>query len=240
MKAKFILVAISFLALAFILENNDARNEKSKNLSDSPVAMVKKVFKDVNYRKSTEQSDWQKANIGLLLNDGNEVKTGSKSLALILFTDGSGLLRVRENSILHIYGEKKEKKLDKNTFIQKGLISFDVKKLSEDEEFKFTTPTVVASIRGTSGFLEYGEDSTFTMSLDSGSALLSYLGPRGGEGSLTEGNTVTISSDGTFQFRPQSDEDKNKSNQSKRTTIKKVIIKTNKADIEIEYYSPEE
>lgn len=220
----------------------DKTNIKENNLNppDNPVALVKKVHKDVNYRKSVQQTDWEKAVIGLILNNGNEIKTGSKSLALIYFTDGSGLLRVRENSVLHIYGDKKERKLNKNTFIQQGFIGFDIKKQSEDEEFKFTTPTVVASIRGTSGFIEYSEDSTFTMSLDSGSAQLSFLGPQGGEGTLTEGNTVVITSDGNFEFHQQTDEDKNKSNETKKTNVKKLIIRTNQGNVEIEYYAPEE
>ncbi|MCX7797277.1 MAG: FecR domain-containing protein [Melioribacter sp.] len=236
----FLLILVSYFSLTLVLKSEDIKSIGAEATANSPVAVVKKVFKDVDYRKSSQQSDWQKASVGLILNDGNEVKTGSKSLALILFTDGTGLLRVRENSILHIYGEKKQQRLDKNTFIQKGLISFDVNKLSENEEFKFTTPTVVASIRGTSGFLEYTEDSTFTMSLDSGSAHLSFLGPQGGEGILQEGNTVVITNDGNFQFRAQSPEDINKANDSKKTTIKKVIIKTQRGNIEIEYYSSEE
>ncbi|MDH7603986.1 MAG: FecR family protein [Melioribacter sp.] len=214
--------------------------EKNPNPPDNPVALVKKVHKVVDYRKSAQQTDWEKAVIGLILNNGNEIKTGPKSLALIYFTDGSGLLRVRENSILHIYGDKKERKLNKNTFIQKGLIGFDVNKQAEDEEFKFTTPTVVASIRGTSGFIDYSEDSTFTMSLDSGSALLNFLGPQGGEGTLTEGNTVVITSDGNFEFHQQTDEDKNKSNETKKTNVKKLIIRTTQGNVEIEYYAPEE
>jgi len=214
-------------------------NEKNSNPPENSVAIVKKVHKDVNYRKST-QTDWEKAALGMILYNGNEIKTGVKSLALIYFTDGAGLLRVRENSILHIYGEKKENNLNKNAFLQKGLIGFDVRKQSEDEEFKFTTPTVVASIRGTSGYVEYAEDSTFTMSLDTGTALLNFLGPQGGEGTLSGGNTVVITSDGNFDFHEQTDKEKNKSEQTKRTNVKKLIIRTNQGDVEIEYYAPEE
>lgn len=241
MKEKLIILFfIAFYISIFPEEKNENNKAKNSNSSDTQVALVTKVYKDVNYRKTADESDWQKANIGLVLYDGNEVKTGFKSLALVKFTDGSGLLRVRENCILHIFGDKKEKLMNKNTFIQKGLISFDVKKQSENEEFKFTTPTVVASIRGTSGFLEYSEDSTFTMSLESGSALLNFTGPQGGEGTLTEGNTVTISKDGTFDFREQTDEDKKLMQESRRTNIKKIIIQTPQGDFEIEYYGPEE
>jgi len=210
-------------------------DEKSSHPADTPVALVKKIVKDVVYKKAGV-SDWEVAKTGLPLKNGEEVKTGTKSLALILFTDGSGLLRVRENAILHIYGEKENQKMNKNAFVQKGLIGFDVKKQAEDEEFKFTTPTVVASIRGTGGFLEYSEDSTFTMSLDSGNAFLNFTGRGGGSGNLNSGNTVIITPNGQFNFRQQNNDDKNKSNMSRESDVKKIKIKTEKGELEIEYY----
>lgn len=239
MRIKLLLLFILLPAIITFSFDKTFIKEKNSNQPENSVAYVKKVHKEVDYRKST-QTDWEKAVIGMVLYNGNEIKTGFKSLALIHFTDGSGLLRVRENSILHIYGEKKNKNLNKNAFLQKGLIGFDVKKQSEDEEFKFTTPTVVASIRGTSGFVEYTEDSTFTMTLDSGTALLNFLGPQGGEGTLTQGNTIVITSDGNFYFHQQTDEEKNKSEETKRTNVKKLIIRTNQGTVEVEYYAPEE
>lgn len=211
---------------------------KSSTSSDAPVALVKKIVKDVHYKKA-DASDWDIAKTGLPLKDGEEVKTGSKSLALILFTDGSGLLRVRENAILHIYGQKENQKMNKNTFVQKGLVGFDVKKQSEDEEFKFTTPTVVASIRGTNGFLNYSDDSTFTMSLNAGNAWLNFTGQGGGSGTLGAGNTVTIGPNGQFNFRSQNQNDKNLSNFTQQTETKKLIIKTESGDLQINYYGNE-
>lgn len=239
-KVKIIFMALVIPALLGFYSGENKENQKvSMNKpADSPVALVKKIVKDVTYKKTSEQSDWEIAKTGIPLNDGGEVKTGDKSLALILFTDGSGLLRVRENSILNIYGEKSAKKMNKNTFIQKGLIGFDVNKQGEDEEFKFTTPTVVASIRGTDGFLEFSDDSTFTMSLDNGSASLNFTGQGGGEGSLNGGNTVIITSNGEFQYREQSDDDKNKSDNTKYGT-KKINIRTPQGDVGIEFYGPQ-
>ncbi|MCL4549234.1 MAG: FecR domain-containing protein [Bacteroidetes bacterium] len=211
---------------------------KSSAPSDTPVALVKKIVKDVKYKKENV-SDWEIAKTGLPLKDGEEVKTGSKSLALILFTDGSGLLRVRENAILHIYGQKENQKMNKNTFVQKGLVGFDVKKQAENEEFKFTTPTVVASIRGTGGFLDYSDDSTFTMSLDSGDVALDFTGLGGGGGMLHSRHTVTINSRGQFNFRSQNDNDRNLSNSTRQTEVKKIKINTDSGDLEINYYGNE-
>ena len=232
-KAKFLLAIVFVpLMLAFNYEGNEREADK---VPESTVAYVKMIVKDVTYRKTSEQNDWDLAKTGTLLNDGGEVKTGSKSLALVQFVDGSGLLRVRENSVLHIYGTKKEKAMDKNTIIDKGLIGFEVNKQAPDEDFKFTTPTVVASIRGTSGFLEYSQDSTFTMYLGSGSA---GLYSQSECDSVAAGNTIVIKSNGQCISRVGSTEDVNKNKAANQTTIRKIKIKTNKGEVNIEYYGP--
>lgn len=237
-KAKFItlLIMVPFLMAFNSGEEKSGSNEGTKSPDKKIIAQVIRIFKDVT-KKTSEEPEWVIAKKGDPLEDGGEVKTGFKSLAIVVFTDGSGTLRVRENSILHIYGEQHGKSMNKNTFIQKGLIGFDVNKQAADEEFKFTTPTVVASIRGTNGFLEYGEDSTFTMSLDAGFASLQFSGS-GGCDSLSAGGTVVINSNGQCNNRRQNDDDKNKSNMAQGSDIKKIFIKTNKGDVEIQYYAP--
>lgn len=206
-----------------------------KSVDDTPVALVKKIIKDVTYKKAGV-SDWELAKTGLPLKDGEEVRTGSKSLALILFSDGSGLLRVRENAILHIYGAKDGKKLNKNTFIEKGLIGFDVKKQG-DEEFKFTTPTVVASIRGTSGFVDVDDNKNTTFFLESGTVEFESTKGEKKSGTVTGGNTAKIDSEGNIEIKPNSEEDKKKNDQTRSLTTKKVIIKTNRGTVVLEYYS---
>lgn len=238
MKKLRFLIFICTIPFLMGFNSNEVILEEGNKPSGKNVAVVQKVVKDVTYRKDSDQDNWDKAKIGIPLSDGGEVKTGDKSLALINFTDGSGILRVRENSILNIYGEKRDKKVNKNTFVQKGLIRFEVNKQDEDEEFKFTTPTVVASIRGTDGFLEFDNDSTFTMSLNNGSALLNFLGQGGGDGSLSGGNTVIITSDGEFNYREQNEEDLNKSQQA-QSEPKKIRVRTPDGELEIEYYGPQ-
>jgi hypothetical protein len=39
-----------------------------------------------------------------------------------------GMLRFRENSILHVYGNKKEKAMDKNNYNSKRVDGFEVNK----------------------------------------------------------------------------------------------------------------
>lgn len=200
---------------------------------DSPVALVKKIIKNVDYRKSN-QSDWETAKTGLPLYNGQQVRTETKSVALILFTDGSGLLRVGENSVLNVYGQRDNKKLNKNTYIDKGSVGFDVNK-QEDEEFKFTTPTAVASIRGTTGLFDVFENGESTMILEKGSVDLQSK--TGKKVILTSGNTARFDLQGNATVVPSSDEDKKRLEQSKSLSTKKVIIKTKFGDVEVEYFS---
>ena len=74
------------------------------SVDDTPIALIKKIIKDVTYRND-DASDWEIAKTGIPLADGQEVKTGFKSLALILFTDGSGLLSYLLPVILSIMME---------------------------------------------------------------------------------------------------------------------------------------
>jgi hypothetical protein len=236
-KIKFlIIIAIVPCLLAFSSDKTmPFDNGENSKAAGGNVAHVLKIVKDVTFKKTSEQSDWDLAKKGSLLEDGGEVKTGSKSLALVVFIDGSGLLRVRENSILQIHATKNKKSMNKDTFIEKGLIGFEVKKQAPNEEFKFTTPTVVASIRGTDGFLEYSDDSTFTMYLSSGSA---GLYAKSDCDSIAAGNTIVIRSNGECISRIATKEDENKNDSANKTAIKKLKIKTEKGEVNIEYYGP--
>ncbi len=218
------LVLILFISFAAVNNLND----------ETPVALIKKIVKDVSYRPD-EQSDWEIAKTGKPLADGEEIRTGYKSLALVLFTDGSGLLRVRENSILHIYGDREGNKIDKNTLITKGKVGFDVAKQSEDESFKFTTPTVVASIRGTEGLINVSDDSTTTVICQIGLiALNSVLGNQS-SGNVAGGSTAIVRTDGSIEVRKSTDEENNEVEKTKQNEINKLKMKTNEGSIEIEY-----
>jgi len=213
-----------------------ASDKNSLNSGDTPVALVKKIVKNVMYAK-INQNLWEEAKTGLPLNSGEQVKTGPKSIALILFTDGSGLLNVRENSILTINSKLDNKRLNKDTFIEKGTVSFDVKK-QEDEEFKFTTPTAVASIRGTKGLFDVLDDGESKMILESGSVEL--LGKSGKKVTLTAGNTVVFDKAGNANLYPSTDADKKKLGQAKSLSTKKVKIQTAFGIVEVEYFPDED
>ncbi len=201
----------------------------------TPIALIKKIIKDVEQRKD-DVSDWELAKTGLPLSDGQEVRTGSKSLALILFTDGSGLLRVRENSIANIYGKAENRTVSKNTFIARGRVGFDVNKQNENEEFTFTTPTVVASIRGTSGYFDV-DDTSSTIVCETGLIELQATGRQRQSGTLTGGNTANINNNGEVFISQITEGQQNQLKRTKQTETKKIRIRTPNGIIEIEYLS---
>lgn len=199
-----------------------------------PIAIVKKVVNDVKY-KIADKSGWEIAKASQMLSDRDEIKTGNKSLAIILFTDGSGQLRIRENAVLQIYGQKDNKQLNKNALLQNGTISFEVSKQA-NEEFKFTTPTAVASIRGTGGLLGANSDST-QLILEHGSVDFNSLIQGGGGGTLTGGQTGTIYRNGTFTFHQTNENEKKILESGKNVNTKKVRVKVGNKILEIEYLS---
>jgi hypothetical protein len=122
--------------------------------ANTTVALITKIIQDVS--KKSENSDWKKAMKGEPLISGDYVRTGERSLAIVKFTDNS-LLRVREQSEVRIGGEIAGGAFSKEVNIERGGIGFDVKK-QQNEQFRFTSPTSVASIRGTKGKLITGPD----------------------------------------------------------------------------------
>jgi len=111
-------------------------------------AYVIKVVKDVE--RKTPTTGWSKAVTLAELKSGHIVRTGEKSFAMIRFADESKVA-VRERSTITISGEIQGKQIiNRDVYIERGRVAFGVKK-QETEQFRFTSPISVASIRGTEG-----------------------------------------------------------------------------------------
>lgn len=222
-----LIILTVFVSIGFVLQENN----------ETPIALIKKIIKEVSY-KTIDASDWEDAKTGIPLKSGEQIKTGFKSLALVLFTDGTGLLRVRENSIMYIYGDRDGKKLNKNTFIEKGLIGFDINK-QDAEEFMFTTPTAVAAIRGTAGYVEVGSDSSTTIVCHHGKIEVQSLVGEKKKAVVEGGSALSIRPDGQILKGEISTGQERKFNKSKKTKVRKISIETEQGTIEFEFY-PEE
>lgn len=116
------------------------------SFADDNVAVILKTIRDVKVTP-TNQVKTVQGKRGYVLEDGNKIVTGDKSFCAIKFLDDKSLLRIRENSSCVIEGKKEQNKIEKNIFVEVG--SFFASLFKPKGSFKVTTPTSVASVKGT-------------------------------------------------------------------------------------------
>jgi hypothetical protein len=214
--------ALSSMAFAPFVFNPSAYN----------VAIVLKVIQDVKHKKP--QLDWLSTKPATQLETKDQLKTGDKSVAVVRFMDGSSL-RVRENTIITIFADKKERGLIKNTKIDVGKMRFDVEPQQEDDQFIITTPTAVATIRGTSGFVNVLEDGRTFLTVESGVVDVRALLGAQQSGTVQAGSTTEITPDGNVTVNKSTPEQINESRNSLRTNEKFLRIQTPEGTFRIYY-----
>ncbi len=128
----------------------------------TPVATVYKPVGSVDYQ--TAGKSWAKAAPAVTLLSGDKVRTGENSFVVIKFIENS-IVRLQEKSEVTIRGNiAQNRQFSKNVYLDRGAFGFDVKKQRPDEKFEFSTPTSVASIRGTEGGVIAGANDVFFLS----------------------------------------------------------------------------
>jgi hypothetical protein len=195
MKNKILFLVL--LALLIVLSLGPKDQQDKKDIS----AYIVKVIKDVNMKSPT--TGWEKAVPLSQLKSGYEVKTDKGSLAMIRFADQSKLI-LREKSIVTIKGEVKGKEiLSRSVHMDQGNMIFDVKK-AEKEQFRFSSPISVASIRGTrGGYRSEIKVDSFTI-VDGLSEFTNSIS--GKSGAVGPGQTGIADSSGNFTIGNASNE----------------------------------
>jgi len=162
-------VLLMTIAVLILLLNVGWQNPQDRK---DIAAYIVKIVRDVKKRSST--TGWQTAVPLDRLKSGYQVRTEDASLAMIKFADDSKLI-VRQKSIVDIKGEVRGKQiLDRNVYTERGNIQFNVQK-QEREQFRFSSPVSVASIRGTEGAFVAGSDSLDRLIIIHGLATLTNL-----------------------------------------------------------------
>lgn len=115
----------------------------------SAVALITKSINEVT--KTTTSGESAPASKGTILFNDERVKTGKKSLALIKFQDDNSMVRLRELSELTVSNNIENGSTVKSTALSRGGLGFSVQKQQQNKQFRLTSPTSVASIRGTRG-----------------------------------------------------------------------------------------
>ncbi len=138
---------------------------------DFPATVIK-VIKSVD--KKAPSTGWQKALLADQLHSGYELRTEQGSFAMIKFPDETKII-VRQNSIVQVKAQVQGRQvLDRNIYMTRGNVAFDVKKQAT-EQFRFSSPISVASIRGTQGGYSSGADSVDQLIINEGLATLTNL-----------------------------------------------------------------
>ncbi len=116
---------------------------------------------------------------GTRIYSNQSILTKGKSLAIVKFIDNGGVVRIQPNSFCRFEGKRQRRTLNKNVFIELGMIFSKVMKNKGD--FSVTTPTSVASVKGTAFWTKqefkgatyyYGEEGVVEISNKRGVALL--------------------------------------------------------------------
>ncbi len=205
--------------------------------NEPTIALVSKVILDVA-RKGVGK-EWQPARRGETLSSGERVRTGEKSIAIIKFKDNS-MLRVREKTEVIVHGTQDKKTFSKSTDLERGVIGFNIKKQQKGEEFRFSSPTSVASIRGTSGQFGAEDSSDKLIVLEGLVRLMNKVSARSVD---IEGGFTGISfRDGTLERRQSTPEEKLSAELAARLGDKESRLdielndgKGNKKQIEIKF-----
>jgi hypothetical protein len=132
----------------FLLAGVICTSAYAQSPDEKAIGLVSKVIMDVTRWAPT--TDWVKAQRGDILDAGHMLRTGERSVAVIKLKDNS-LLRLREKSQVTLAGGTLNNAFQKGVSVNGGTVGFRVQKQRPGEEFRFSTPTSVASIRGTEG-----------------------------------------------------------------------------------------
>ena len=130
---------------------------------------------------------------GFRLKNGDKIITGDKSYAAFRFIDDKSLVRIRSNSSCTVKGEQEEdNSILKNIFVEIGTIFARITK--QKGRFQVTTPTSVASVKGTKGIIDHrGADGTYYF----GEEGLWEIKNKGGVAQLRNGETAFVADENT-------------------------------------------
>ena len=108
------------------------------------IALALKVRGDVELSR---EENLMNISTGDELVNNDELESKEDSFAAIKFVDGSSIVKLFPNSILQINAEKKDKTLDKKSFLKMGNVWSKV--VQKTGVFEVETPTTVVSVKGT-------------------------------------------------------------------------------------------
>ena len=163
------------------------------------IAIVSKTKGNVKYKQKSEKELKNTLKSGIDLFNNDFIKTGKDGFAKYVYLDDGTQIKIHNNSEVYIRGEIDRRSIIKQLKVDEGTIKLDIKKQAIDE-FTVITPTSVASVKGTSFWLDCGGDSGDKFYGESG--IVSIQNRESGERKDLIKNTVASSlPNGTLNIR---------------------------------------
>ena len=119
-------------------------------LSADKIAVATKVKGQVEIVKVGEK-EFSSLKTGLILDDGDKIRTGKSGFVALIFIDDKSILKVKENSEVIINGQRTTRDISKKINLDGGTVRASISKQNVD--FIIQTPTSVASVKGTDFWL---------------------------------------------------------------------------------------
>ena len=118
----------------------------SSLFAQDQIAVTSKVFGNVEIFKKKGSSVELKQ--GSILSIGDQIKTSRGSFAAIIFIDDRSILKIKENSILTLNGQRKRGSISKEINLQGGSLRAQVTDQNR-KNFTIESSVSVASVKGT-------------------------------------------------------------------------------------------
>jgi len=202
----------------------------------TPIAVIIKSKGAISLKRADGKSS-VKIKRGVRLYSGDKIITGKKGFAAIKFTDDGSLVRIRSNSTCTIEGKKENNSIAKNIYVEVGTIFSKITR--QKSRFRVSTPTSVASVKGTAFWTKqelkgttyyFGEEGVIEISNKKGSALVKA----GETGIVTSANVKPVVRKTKPGEKPKQDEDASVDdfelefkNNNGETKVLKIKIKKN-------------
>ncbi len=173
-------------------------------LGSSKVGIAVKVSGTVKL-VSAETSTETALNPGKPLDNEDKIITGDNSFTAIMYLDDKTLVKVMENSELTIRGSRGASGINKELDIAYGKLSAKIAK-QKGNDFRISTPTSVASVKGTDLFISSNPIEGDLFVLIEG--LIEVINSITGETTqVKKGETATSTPDGSLDVSPTTEDD---------------------------------
>ena len=173
-------------------------------LASSKVAIAIKIQGDVSITYKGLNSP-QALKPGSPLSNLDKIKTGKEGYVALMYLDDKTVVKMLGDSDLTIMGDRSGKKINKSIDIKYGKVSANVMP-QKGNEFRISTPTSVASVKGTELAIQSDPSTGDSFTLIEG--LIEVTNSVTGESTqVQEGETATSTPDGSLEVVETTSED---------------------------------